>query len=333
MRIFQSIQVQNRKQLARFCAPAGLPLLEVETVARHNADAHWMLKNRDGDVVARCSLWWQRTPLYGDHRLGLIGHYAAHDAEAASQLLDLACDRLAAQGCTMAVGPMDGSTWQRYRLLTERGNEPGFFLEPDNPDEWPAHFTGNGFTVLATYVSALVTDLNRPEPRLARVAERATVRGIRIRPLNLERFEAELRCLYRLALAGFEQNLLFTPIDESEFMALYRPLRPSIRPELSLIAERHGRPVGFVFALPDWLQAPRGESIDTVIIKTVAVHPDHRSGGLGSLLVARCHEIAHSLGYRRTIHALMHETNDSRKIGRRNEARVMRRYALFAKRI
>ena len=27
-------------------------------------------------------------------------------------------------GCTLAVGPMDGSTWRCYRLLTERGTEP-----------------------------------------------------------------------------------------------------------------------------------------------------------------------------------------------------------------
>lgn len=331
--MLHSIQVQNPEQLTRFCAPLGLPLLEVEAVTWHNADAHWMLENSTGDVAARCSLWWQRTSPNGDHRLGLIGHYAARDAEAAAQLLGLACERLAAQGRTLAVGPMDGSTWQRYRLLTERGSEPGFFLEPDNPDEWPAHFNGNGFTVLATYVSALVTDLNRSDPRLVKVAERAAARGIRIRPFNLDRFEAELRCLHRLALAGFEQNFLYTSLDESEFMALYRPLRPTIRPELILIAERHGRPVGFIFALPDWLQTRRGESIDTVILKTVAVHPDHRTGGLGSLLVARCHEVAYNLGYRRAIHALMHETNDSRKISRRHGVRVMRRYALFAKRI
>jgi len=29
---------------------------------------------------------------------------------------------------------MDGSTWHRYRLPTERGAEPTFFLEPDNPE-------------------------------------------------------------------------------------------------------------------------------------------------------------------------------------------------------
>ena len=36
-----------------------------------------------------------------------------------------------------AVGPLDGSTWRRYRLVTERGVEPPFFMEPDNPDDWP----------------------------------------------------------------------------------------------------------------------------------------------------------------------------------------------------
>ena len=42
----------------------------------------------------------------------------------------------------MAVGPMDGSTWRRYRFITERGAEPAFFLETYNPDVWPLNFTG-----------------------------------------------------------------------------------------------------------------------------------------------------------------------------------------------
>ena len=143
--MYQLIQIQNSDQaihdnenpktfhnheLDHFFTPSGLPALDPESISRHKADAHWMLVDSLGDVFARCSLWWSETPPYPAQQLGLIGHYAARNAEAGVQLLNLACDRLARQGCTMVIGPMNGNTWQQYRLLTERGSEPAFFLEP-----------------------------------------------------------------------------------------------------------------------------------------------------------------------------------------------------------
>jgi GNAT superfamily N-acetyltransferase len=329
--MYQSIHVQNNDQLAAFCVAPNLPLLDPVVVSRQKAGASWLLNDHRGDIIARCSLWWRETPPYPRHRLGFIGHYAARDLEAAGQVLTLACDQLAAQGCTLAVGPLDGNTWQRYRLLTERGSEPLFFLEPDNPDDWPVHFTETRFTPLARYFSALDTRLQPLGTRLAKTAERAGKQDFEIRMADLASLEAELHYIYTVSIASFQDNFLYNPIGEADFLTQYAPLRPYLRPELILIAEQSGRPVGFLFALPDLLQAQRGQVIDTVILKTVAVHPDVSSAGLGSLLIDRCIDIASKLGYTRAIHALMHESNDSRKISKRYEAETIRQYALFAR--
>jgi len=344
--MLQKIQIQTDEELALFCTPPGLPPLDLKTLILHNADAHWMLADHSaGEIVARCSLWWQATPSYPDQRLGLIGHYGACNTKAAAQLLQLACDQLIIHGCTMAIGPIDGNTWQQYRFITEWGNEPLFFLEPNNPNDWPSHFTDNGFTVLAQYFSTINPDLSQyrleHDHRLVKVAERAEARGIKISPLRLDCFESELHQIYNIILASFNRNFLYTPINEANFRAMYYPLRPYIQPELILIAERADQPIGFIFALPDLLQGqPHPEqgrrsdqAIDTIIIKTVAIHPDYQTMGLGSLLVARCQEIAYDLGYKRAIHALMHETNDSRKISRRSETQTIRRYALLMRRL
>src|ERR1043166_31608 len=95
---------------------------------RHAVDAHREVADATGRVVARCSLWWRRTPSLARHRVGLIGHYAASLPEAAGVLLERACGELASVGCTLAVGPMDGSSWRRYRFVTRFGTEPPFFL-------------------------------------------------------------------------------------------------------------------------------------------------------------------------------------------------------------
>jgi GNAT superfamily N-acetyltransferase len=324
------VPIRTPEEGERFCALPGLSELTPEILDRHRPQASWAVARDDGTFAARCSLWFTEAPQLPGQRVGAIGHYAAADAEAAARILDFACDRLSAYGCTLTVGPMDGNTWRRYRLVTDRGTEPPFFLEPDNPEDWPVHFTGRGFTPLAEYYSAVNDDLSRTDPRHDAVARRVAERGIALRPLDLDRFDEELRAIHALSVASFTENFLYTQIGAEEFVEQYRGVRPYVRPELVLMAERDGELVGFLFAVPDLLQAKRGDAIDTVIIKTMAVHPAHRGSGIGGVLMEFGHRAAHRLGYRRAIHALMHADNVSRRISG-HTARTIRRYTLFAK--
>lgn len=308
----------------------GLEPIAVKDLQEQAPDAHWMLIRGDRESIARCSLWWNHTPSYPGHRIGAIGHYAVANAEAAKQILEHACKELGDRGCTMAVGPMDGNTWRRYRFITDRGTEPLFFLEPDNPDEWPNHFIAQGFIEIAQYSSAVNSDLSQVDPRIERVSDRLSHLGIQIRNLNIDRFEAELHNLYQVAIISFRNNFLYVPISETEFIAQYSKIRPYIRPEFVLMAEREGELVGFLFGVPDWLQLGRDAAIDTVIVKTVAVLPGKLYAGLGNLLVSKCQEAAKEMGYTRAIHALMHDANSSRNLSDRY-AQSIRGYTLFSK--
>lgn len=285
----------------------------------------------DGDrVSARCGLWWNAVAPYPGRRLGVIGHYFADSPEAGAPLLETACTRLAAEGRTFAVGPMDGNTWQRYRLVTDHGTEPPFFLEPDNPDDWPVHWRAAGFKPTATYHSAVTTDLATRDPRAEETARRLAERGVTLRNLNLDNFDAELARLHTLSLVSFANNFLYTPISFDDFAAQYTPVKQFLRPELAILAEQGEKLVGFIVAAPNLLQAKRGGPIDTVIAKTMAVHPAHAGAGLGGLLMDRLHAAAHALGFRRAIHALFHADNRSGRISRRT-ANVVRTYTLFGR--
>lgn len=315
----------------RYPIAAGLQALSPAEFERHGAEAHLRLLRED-IVVARCSLWWTNTPPLSDHAVGIVGHYGAIDVGAATALLDCASKELAAYGCTIAIGPMDGSTWRRYRVLTDRGTEPPFFMEPDNPPDWPAQFDAAGYTVFARYFSALCTDLNYADPRLDRVTPRLKRAGVRLRPIDPARFEEELSAIHALSLISFRDNPLYTPISWPEFIDQYRPILPLIRPDLVLLAEQGDRLAGFLFAVPDVLQAKRGLPVDTIILKSVAVLPGREYAGLGNLLAARCQAAAHALGYHRVIHALMHESNESRSLSA-HYAEPFRGYALYSRRL
>jgi GNAT superfamily N-acetyltransferase len=298
----------------------------------HAPDAHMLAIADTATLAARCSCWWNRTPSLPAERVGVIGHFAANEAAAGVAILDAACDRLRSAGCTVAVGPMDGNTWRRYRFVTERGSEPPFFLEPDNPDGWPTQWHAAGFAPLASYTSALNTDLTRDDPRIETARARLADAGVTIRPLDIKNPDTDLRRMFTLSLESFSRNFLYTPLGEAEFLEQNRTLLPLVRPELVLLAEGGGELAGFLFAIPDVLQARRGEAIDTIIIQTVAVGDRRSRAGLGSVLVADAHATARGLGFTRAIHALMHEQNVSQNISRRY-ARTIRRYQLFVRRL
>jgi hypothetical protein len=327
----QLVRFDRAADLDQLTGCSGLVPLRAADFVGDRGDAHWALL--DGDrLAARCSLWWTATPLHSHHRLGVIGHYAACDGVAGGKLLDSACAALSATECTFAIGPMDGSTWRQYRFVTEKGIEPPFFLEPDHPEDWPDHFTESGFLSIASYQSTVNDDLARDDPRAAAAERRLTERGLVIRPFNRDRSDEELRKLHCVALAAFRAAPWYQPLDAQEFVARYSPLIPLVHPDLVLIAERGDHVVGFVFAVPDWLQHRRAGAVDTIIIKTVAVHPGRGQAGLGRLLAWRCEQRAAAAGYRRAIHALMAQRGTSINISG-GFTRPIRRYTLFGRQL
>ncbi|MBB6099517.1 L-amino acid N-acyltransferase YncA [Deinobacterium chartae] len=278
----------------------------------------------DGCVAARASLWLRGPDLEG-RRSGLIGHYAAATHTAGVRVLEEACARLRAAGAHLALGPLDGSTWFGYRLVTEPGHEAPFFLEPHHPPRHLEDFAAAGFGPVLHYFSALCTAY-RPDPRRAELAARFA--PVCLRCASAGSAEADLAAIYRLSLEAFAANPLYSPLPRPAFEALYRPLLERVPLEWVWLAECEGEVLGFVFALPDLLR-PQGDSL---IVKTVAVRPGRAQAGLGRYLVDELHRRAFAAGFTRVIHALMWDGNDSSSISRRY-ATPMRRYALFARKL
>jgi hypothetical protein len=311
-------------------APASLPPFNPDELPGPRPDSHRVLTDRDGHVTARCSLWWRQTVPLSGLRTGIIGHYGAATSYAATRLLHDACRELSQKGCKVAVGPMDGNTWGSYRFVTGGAGAPPFLLEPTNPPEWPEQFAAFGFKPLAEYHSTVTEHLDCEDSKADRAERTLAKRGYQLRHLDASTFTTELRAIFRISLAAFRNSFLYQPASEGEFLASLERLIPLVDPKLVLVATQHGHEVGFVFAIPDHLQAVRGQTIDTAIIKTLAIMPGREHAGLGIWMVRQLHRAAMSLNYRRVIHALMHESNGSLNISRRY-ARHMRSYTLFSK--
>ena len=302
-----------------------------EQFEQEHADVHLVAVDDHEGPKAQCSLWWSQAPVLPHQRLGVIGHYRAASDSAAQMLLAAACERLRRAGCTCAIGPMDGNPWRRYRFVTDAGTEPAFFLEPQNPPEWPQQFMSAGFSPLANYFSSLNPDLSEQDGRLIRTEARLRSLGVVLRSLRAGEVEDYLRSIYQVCCVAFKNNYLYTELLQDDFLRQYQKILPVMRPELMIVAEQQTEMVGFLFAVPDLLRQNHGAPLDTFIIKTVAILPRRELGGLGTLLVGHAQQIGGQMGFQRCIHALMHAGNKLARNISAAYARPMRRYTLYAK--
>ena len=328
----RQLEIRDPAILAGMTARSGLPAFDPDNLIRHAPDTHWVILDEQGLITGRCSLWWPQSLRHEGRKVGLIGHYAAGDTESGKQLLSIACKELSVRGCALAVGPMDGNTWRNYRFVTSGSDAPAFFLEPVNPPQWPRQFIEHGFKPLANYYSSLDDRLDvQDDLQARRAAQRMENLGVRLRPLDPARYKDELKSIYEVVAASFGNGFLYQPMAETEFITQYEQLRPYVRPELVTMAVHEDRTVGFIFTLPDLLEAKSGRPNQTAIIKTLAVLPDRRFAGLGTHLGIINRRATYALGYRRMIHALMHESNKSLSISSRYASKPFRRYSLFAR--
>jgi len=280
---------------------------------------------------SHCSLWW-KTPPSSEDQLGIIGHFFAANVHDTKKLLEKACSYLRNKGCNVIVGPMDGNTWKAYRFVSWSNGTPPFLMEPQNPQEWPEFWQESGFSPCYEYISTSVDNLTVSDPRLVEVRQRLSRRGITWRPVDISRFEDELRQVFRLALEAFSKNVLYTSLTENSFLELYLPYSEKIDSDYVLIAEdKEWNCCGFVFAIPDYLQLQRGEAIKRLVIKTLAVSPARQNGGLGAVLVEEIQKRALKNGLTSAVHALMFSENNSVNIGK--NSKIIRRYTLYSKKI
>lgn len=253
-------------------------------------------------------------------RTAAIGQFACETAAAGAALIHEVIAQLRAEGFGAVLGPMDGSTWARHRLVVESDGRPSFLMEPSNPEHYVDAFEQSGLKVVARYVSAV-------RPSSASVSASPPPAGLRLRNFDVDKAEEELLRIHALSLESFASNLFYHPISREDFLASYRPVLRLIEPELVLMAEDgSGGLRAFLFALPNLAEGPKP---DAVILKTYA----SRVKGGGSMLANAFHERAKRHGFSEVIHALMHESNLSATHSGNAGSKVFRRYALWGGRL
>jgi hypothetical protein len=251
------------------------------------------LATRDGEPVGRCAAFTDRRSVEGTAPAGCVGLYeCADDDEAAAALLSAALGSLAADGCEVARGPMDGSFWGQYRFMTSGFAGKSVHGEPRNKAFYPGHFEAAGFKPVKTW-SSVFLDRRGEESLLASLADhrnRALVAGYSLRHPDQKRLDAEYRAIHAMVMESYSGFLGFTRISADGFIATFRGLSSVWDPRLVHIAVApDGSDAGFNITLPDpgrAVRAMRGSSSPLAVLRYLAnrdPRPDHVDLYLGAL--------------------------------------------------
>ena len=281
---------------------------------------------------------------------GYWEHRGAPDASLA--LLGEAREWARAAGAELLCGPVDFTTFGRYRLRLSAEPDAGTFAgEPYNPPGYPDLLAAAGLAPVQHYVTQVAA--LGPDAAAAKAPARDAVlaAGYTIEPLDARRWTAMLPELHGAADEIFGANFAYTPVSFASFAASHgAAVARRLCPRTSLVARApDGALAGFALVYPDYapLLAQGGAAVPasgvsfaehapllaragarTAVVKTVGVAAAHRRRGVMDALGVSVLERGRA-HYDRWIAALMRADNPSRRFGAAH-AGVERRYALYA---
>lgn len=283
---------------------------------------------KDNKVVARCCLYNPDDLKFNNQIAFAIGNFECiNDIIIAKSLFDSCHSEAKNNGASYLIGPMNGTTWDTYRITLPSVKSP-FFGESFSPHFYPQLFKQNNFNVCANYISCIDSSPEINIERQRRASRIAQMNEVSIREINLDKFDEELKLLYSFCTDAFKNNFLFCRVSKDYFSKKYLSAKSIINPNFVLIAEdKQLNIVGFIFCIENF----HDNKEKGLIIKTLAKTNNTRFGGIGQLLSGIIKERALIIGYSYIIHAFMHTQNASSNLSKYSSGNLLREYELYVK--
>lgn len=219
------------------------------------------LAYKDGHIAGRIAAIENRlhNEFHGD-KVGFFGLFESiEDQEVASALLDAAAEWVASRGLETLRGPTNFSTNEECGLQINNYDSAPFVMMTYNPPYYVDLLEGWGLKKAKDLLAYQVRREEFDQPRFAKLQQliERFGRDISVRSLRMDRFAEEVALVRKLYNAAWERNWGFVPMTDAEVDHMAKQLKPVVDPELALIGEVEGEPVGFALALPDVNQAIR----------------------------------------------------------------------------
>ncbi|CAG0931419.1 Protein YghO [Thermoflexales bacterium] len=293
-----------------------------------HADVAMFLAKRGGQAVGTIYAIDNRAHNeFHQENIGMFGGFEClNDQAVAHALFERAEKWLRARGRTALRGPFNFSTNEECGLLIDAFDDAPRVMMTYNPPYYRELIEREGYTKAVDMfayrreVNAQIGLDNFP-PKMKRIMEKIMQRDeIVIRKIDLKHLSEEISRVQPVYNAAWADNWGFVPMTPAEFDHLAHSLLSVIDPDLLLVVEAKGQPIGVALSLPDICDPLRRaypqpgtpewwtlvkfmfhykvrKTQEYVRVLIMGVIPKYRLSGIDGLLMTQTAEIAMKKGY------------------------------------
>ncbi|NWO18108.1 GNAT family N-acetyltransferase [Leptotrichia sp. oral taxon 223] len=326
----------NKINLEKYITENNISQNEIPKIQIEHPSEIIVFYNENEEMAGSLNLWHNR-PNYNGKATSYIGNvnilekYRKNETEIFNEIFE----NLKKDCIETIIGPLNGTTWNTYRYVTDMGNHPPFLLEPFNEEYYVELFEKIGFEPLAYYISTIMENMNPVQrgnlsKKIEKLRKFDFYKDITVKSAENEDLLVVLNKVYDLTIEAFKNNFLYSKLDREIFLKMYMSYEDKIVKKFFKMLYLKDELIGYVFGIPDYAELQYKEKIKTMILKTIAISPKYNGKGMGYILIDELVKEAERSGYKNVIYALMHEKNISKNIGSLL-GDELRRYALFIK--
>ena len=325
-----------------------------------HADAALWLARRNGQVVGTISSHVDH--LHNeihDEKIGMFGFFeTVDDYSIAEALFSTARDWVRDQGMAALRGPLSFSQNHECGLLVDGFDGSPVILMTYNPRYYIDFYERFGLDKamdLYAYIgdpAQFDGDPSKLPAKLVRVTGKVKKRlGIITRSADMSNYAEEIDRAEQVYNMAWEKNWGFVPLTAAEIEKTAADLKQIIDPELAVVAEIDGEPIGVSMAIPDanevlrhlngrlfpigWLKALwYARKVTGARLMILGVVPEHRGRGIESLVLFETLKAAVENGYQSIEMSWILEDNEPmnriiENAGRPYGARIYRTYRIY----
>lgn len=320
------------------------------------AEADFFLAEKNGEIAGRVAAVLDHR--YNKEHGTNIGFFAFYESidniSVAKLLLRVVNDWMRKRGVDSILGPTNPGLMDVIGFLTEGFDVPPSIMMPYTKAFYPALFEKMGFEKAQDLLAFRIKESDLDFERLNRIEDIVLKRlpGLKLRKINIKKINDEILIVQDLFNRAWAKNWGFTPLTLAEVKALAADFKMILDPEIALIAEMEGQPIGFSVSLPDLNVAlkhvhrgrlfPFGlfkllyhkRKITSVRTALMGVIPEFQGKGIEALL--NKHTIVNGMakGYTSSELSWVLESNTAMiRVAERLGSSVEKRYRLFTKKV
>jgi hypothetical protein len=316
-----------------------------------HARAHYFLAKSNAKTVGRiASVMNARHIEYHDEKAGFFGFFESPDSrEIASGLLNAVAQKLKQEGMQIMRGPMNFSTNEECGLLIEGFDSSPMLMTPYNPPYYNTLMEDYGLKKAKDLYAYIIDTPEDLPPKIHRVADIAVRSGIRVRQISKKNFLNDMHIFKEVYNSAWAKNWGFIPLTDEELVFLGENLKPAVVPDMTVIAEKAGEPVGFMGLLPDFncvLKRMKGKMNPLSLVRAfyyarkirdlrlmlLGIKAEYRNRGVDALLFREGFKGVKKGGYRRVEFSWILEDNiPTQRLVEMIGGRLYKKYRIYEK--